>query len=375
MDNFNVMQIIPSLESGGVEQGTIDLANFIADKKLGSYVVSSGGKMLTLLDNNVKHFQLPVNSKNFISMPLIARKLNKLIIQNNINIVHVRSRAPAWILQFINKKKFISVSTFHNVYGAQNLFKAGYNKSLSKVDHITAISKYVKSEIEKTYNIDSKNIKVINRGIDTDFLNPDNYNNDKFINFLTEYNISSDKKIILYPGRLTYWKGQIEFLKVIELLNDVNLKFYFVGDDKNKSYTSKLLKEIKKKKLENKCKIVGNLSKENLKFMYRCSEIVISAPIQPEGFGRTISESLAMKKIILCYNYGGAKDQIINLDDIYKVNPKNIEEMKNKIIEALRLSREDKVKITSKAREYVVKNFSKEKMVNDYLKYYKNILK
>ena len=107
MKNFNLLQIVPSLESGGVEQGTIDVANFLGEKDLGSFIVSNGGNMLTLLNSKkTKHIKLPVHSKNILAMPFIARKLNQTIKDNKINIVHVRSRAPAWFLQFIQDKKF-----------------------------------------------------------------------------------------------------------------------------------------------------------------------------------------------------------------------------------------------------------------------------
>ena len=147
---------------------------------------------------------------------------------------------------------------------------------------------------------------------------------------------------------------------------------YFVGDDKNKSYTSKLINEINKRNLQQNCKITGHLSKDDLKMMYKCADIVISAPLKPEGFGRTISESLAMKKIILCYDYGGAHDQLKELDKIYKVSSHNQIEMKNKIDKVMKLSNSYKDNLGSISRRYVIENFSKEKMLEDYLNFYQN---
>ena len=373
MKNFNLLQIVPSLESGGVEQGTIDVANFIGSKDKGSFIVSNGGNMLKLLNNReTKHFMLPVHSKNFFSMPFIAKKLKKIIFKNNINIVHVRSRAPAWLLKFIRNKNFKSVSTFHNIYGSQNFLKKYYNKALSNVDHIVAISEYVKLKITDIYKINDNKITVINRGVDTNFLNPETNNENKFINFLKKYNIPSDQKIILYPGRLTSWKGQINFLKIIEAYKDDNLIFYFVGDDKNITYTSKLISEINKRNIKHNCKILGHLSRENLKMMYKCADLVISAPLMPEGFGRTISESLAMKKIILSYDYGGAKDQLNGLSSIYKISPFSDDEMKNKIDKVLKFSSEYKENLGSISRQHVIDNFSNEKMLNGYFDFYQN---
>ena len=330
---------------------------------------------LRLLNNSkTQHHKLPVHSKNIFALPFVANKLNKIILDKNISIVHVRSRIPAWILQFIRNKKFISVSTFHNVYGAQNLFKRAYSKALSKVDYIIAISEFVKSEIIKVYKIDESKITVINRGIDTNFLDPKTNNETKFINFLKQYNITNNKKIILYPGRLTRWKGQVNFLNIIESYKDDQIICYFIGDDKNKSYTTKLIKEIERKGIKKNCRILGHLSKDNLKMMYKCADVVISAPLKPEGFGRTISESLSMKKIILSYYHGGAKDQLDGLDHIYRVAPNDQVEMKNKIDKILSLSNSHKDILGSESRRHVIENFSKEKMLEAYLSFYQNIV-
>ena len=373
MKNFNLLQIIPSLDSGGVEQGTVDVANFIGEKDLGSFIVSSGGNMLTLLNRKkTSHFKLPVHSKNIFSMPFIANKMSKIISDKHINIVHVRSRFPAWSLQFIRNKKFKTVSTFHNVYGSQNVFKKIFNKGLSRVDYIVAISDFVKSKIVDTYKINENKITVINRGVDTKFFNPTINNENNFINFLNKYDLLDKKKIILYPGRLTNWKGQINFLKIMESYRNDQIICYFVGDDKNKSYTSKLINEINKRNLQQNCKITGHLSKDDLKMMYKCADIVISAPLKPEGFGRTISESLAMKKIILCYDYGGARDQLRKLDEIYKVSSYDQIEMKNKIDKIIKLSKSYKDNLGSISRRHVIENFSKEKMLEGYLNFYQN---
>ena len=375
MKNFNLLQIIPSLDSGGVEQGTVDVANFIGEKNLGSFIVSKGGKMVTLLNRkNTAHFELPIHSKNIFSLPFLANKLSKIISDKHINIVHLRSRFPAWCVKIIQNKKFKTVSTFHNVYGSQNLFKKIYNKELGRVDNIVAISDFVKSTIINTYKINENKITVINRGVNTKFFNAEVNNDNNFINFLDKYNLSSEKKIILYPGRLTKWKGQINFLKIMESYNDDQIICYFAGDDKNKSYASKLISEIKKKNLQQNCKIIGHLSKEDLKMMYICADIVVSAPLKPEGFGRVISESLAMKKIILCYDYGGAKDQLNGLDKIFKIAPNDQVEMKNRIDTIIKLSKSHKDNLGSVSRRHVIKNFSKEKMLEGYLNFYQNIV-
>ena len=172
MKELRLLQVVPSLESGGVEQGTIDLANYIAKQGFKSIVVSNGGRMLPFLNlKEVQHFKLPVHSKNPLIIFKNIKKIKKIILNNNINLVHVRSRAPSWSVRFASKNICRSVSTFHNVYGHQNLFKRYYNKGLSKVDKIIAISEFVKNSISNIYKINNKKITVIHRGIDTNLFN------------------------------------------------------------------------------------------------------------------------------------------------------------------------------------------------------------
>ncbi|MDC0192366.1 glycosyltransferase [Alphaproteobacteria bacterium] len=374
MKIFNLMQIVPSLQSGGVEQGTIDLSNYLASLKIKNFLISNGGNLLSYLNKQyVEHNILPVHSKNFFKMPFTAKKVNNLLKKSEINILHLRSRAPAWMIPYLVKDNLKIVSTFHNVYGHENIIKKIYNKKLSKVDKIVAISSYVKNEIINLYKINPEKIKVINRGIDINFFDNDNINQEFFINFLKKNNISPDNKIILFPGRLTKWKGQIEFLNIVSALKDKKIIFYFIGDDKNTSYKNKFINEINKKNLNKICRVLGNLNSEELKIMYKCSDIVVSAPLKPEGFGRIISESLAMKKIILAYNYGGAKDQIDKLDDLYKINPGQLNELKNKIVKVLEMDQITINNLGNIAREHVSKNFSKNLMLESYYNFYQEL--
>ena len=375
MEDLKLLQIIPSLESGGAEQGTVDVANYTASKGLGSFIASSGGKMLPEFNRKlVHHINLPLHSKNIFTMFRNIKKLKKVIEKHNINLVHVRSRAPAWILRYISSNQFKTVSTFHNVYGHQNFLKRYYNQGLCKVDKIVAISEYVKSSIIDIYKINKKKITVINRGIDIDFFNPEISNENQYLEFLSKYNLPNDKKIILYPGRLTSWKGQIEFLNIVELLDVNNIICYFIGDDKNVSYANKLINEIKKRNLSFNCKILGHLSKEDVRFMYKSADIIISAPKKPEGFGRIVSESLAMKKIVLSYNFGGAKNQLMGLDKLFSVNPFNQDEMIEKINKVFKFSINTINDLGEISRDHVAKKFSKKMMLEKYYNFYhKNI--
>ena len=370
MSSFNVAQILPSLDSGGVERGTIEVANYLSELKVKNNIISNGGSLINEINKNyTTHFELAVHSKNFFSYPTIANKLKKIIMDQNVNIVHVRSRAPAWILSFIKNKNFRTISTFHNVYSGNSYFKKIYNKQLSRVDQIVAISNYVKNEICTKYNLDSKKIKVINRGVDVKYFEKQILDSeiDKIIN---KFQIDISKKLILYPARLTNWKGQIEFLEIFNKMENHDFLLYFVGDTKNQSYTEKLQNKIQSLMLSNNCKIIGNLSRDDLKILYHLSSIIASFPIQAEGFGRIISEALIMKKKILSFNYGGVRDQLEKLDHIYKVDPHQYSDIATKLQNILKLDDEKFFNISSFSKEYISKSFSKSQMVKSYVDLY-----
>jgi len=271
----------------------------------------------------------------------------------------------------MNKKNYKSIATFHNIYSGDFFLKKMYNKSLAKMDYIISISDFVKDEIIKKYTVNPQKISTIYRGVDTDYF-IDQVSDKDLQNFLIKFNINKEKKILLYPARLTAWKGQIEFLTVARKITKDNLIVYFVGDKKNTSFYNKLQKKISDMNLKNKCKILGNLTAKELKIMYFISDLVLSTPNKPEGFGRIISEALSMKKMILAFNYGGAKDQLNKLDPIYKAEPLNYHTIDQKINKILSLSKEEKNNLSQKGREHVVKFFSKSEMVYNYKNFYES---
>ena len=372
MSSFNLVQIVPSLDSGGVERGTVDVANFLAEKKIQNFIITSGGKMIKELDKRFIHVhQLPVASKNFFSYPLIARKINQFIKANNINIVHVRSRGPAWMVNLIAKNNIKTIATFHNVYGGHSYLKKMYNKGLSKMDHLVAISDYVKETIVKKYDLPQNNISVINRGVDTEYFNQplDVGIRD---NILKTHQIDTAKKIILFPARITSWKGQLEFINVIKKMDTQNILVLFAGDTKNKSYTKLVRDKIEQNNLKSVCKILGSVNQDEMRSLYQIADLSLSFPLRTEGFGRTVSESLYSKTPVLAFDYGGVKNQLANLSDMFKVKPQDFQVLPAKIEKLLSLSEVEKKEALEGVQSVIESNFSKINMVKQYLKLYES---
>ena len=372
MSSFKLVQIVPSLDSGGVERGTIDVANFLAEKKIENFIITSGGQMIKELDESFTHVHLlPVSSKNIFSYPLIARKINQFIQSNNINLVHVRSRGPAWIINLMSKNNIKTISTFHNVYGGNSYLKKMYNKGLSKMDHLVAISEYVKETIVKKYNLTTNNISVINRGIDTKYFNQpvDSTRRDQIV---TAHKIDTAKKIILFPARMTSWKGQLEFIDVIKKMDTQNILVLFVGDTKNESYTKIVRDKIYQNDLKNICKILGSINQDEMRSLYQIADLSVSFPLRAEGFGRTISESLYSNTPVLAFDYGGVKNQLENLSNLFKIKPHDYQAIPSKIEEILSLTKNHQKEVLQEAKSVIDKNFSKINMLNKYMKLYES---
>jgi glycosyltransferase involved in cell wall biosynthesis len=373
MSSFNLVQIVPSLESGGVERGTVDVANFLAEKKIKNFIITSGGKMIKELDNNFTQVHhLPVASKNFFSYPFIASKINQFIKANNINLVHVRSRGPAWMINLMSNNNIKTISTFHNVYGGNSYLKKMYNKGLSKMDHLVAISEYVKETIAKKYNITENSILVINRGIDTEYFNK-TFDVKKRDDVINTYQIDTAKKIILFPARVTSWKGQLEFIDVIKKIDTQNLMVLFAGDTKNESYTRLVKDKINQENLTNVCKILESVNQDEIRNLYQIVDLSVSFPLRAEGFGRTISESLYSNTPVLAFNYGGVKNQLENLSDLFKAKPHDYQGLPTKIEVLLNLTDNQKKEALQDAQSVIEKKFSKINMVNQYMKLYESV--
>ena len=225
---IKVLQVIPKLGYGGAETGCYDLAHFLPEQGCKSFIVTSGGVLLKFIKKEkVKVFRLPVQSKNPILILFNAIIISLIILIYNINIIHARSRAPAWsclIATKITSRKF--VTTFHGTYNFSNRFKKFYNSVMVRSHLVIAGSNFIFSHINKNYTDFFLNKKrkllVIFRGINANYFNSQKISLSKIEKFSKKNSIDRDKFIILLPGRLSFWKGQKIFLKDLDyLLNKI----------------------------------------------------------------------------------------------------------------------------------------------------------
>ena len=378
---LKVLQVIPKLGYGGAETGCYDIAHYLYENDCKSYIITSGGELIKFVNKKkVKLIRLPVQSKNPIIMLLNALIISLIILFFNINVVHARSRAPAWsclLATKITRRKF--VTTFHGTYNFKNKLKKFYNSVMVRSNLIIAGSNFIFSHIKEKYSdylSSDKKLLVIFRGINTDYFDSSTTLETDEDNLFKSWQIQVGKKIILFPGRLTTWKGQEMFL---EALNKVNIHLgheaftaVILGSDQGRNlYKKKLIRLVEQYRLTNQVIFIENCN--HMPLAYKISDFVVSASIEPEAFGRISVEAQSMQKPILASNLGGSKETIIDNKTGLLFEAGNSEEMSKKIIELLNLDESTLKQMGIEGRKNVINKFNVEKMCFSTYSEYKKL--
>ena len=380
--NLKVLQVIPKLGYGGAETGCYDIAHYLPENDCGSYIVTSGGELLKFIDKKkVKIIKLPVHSKNPLIIFFNFLALIWVILINNISIVHARSRAPAWSCLFAAKitgRKF--VTTFHGTYNFNSEIKKFYNSVMVRSDLIIAGSNFIFSHIKEHYTkyLDAKKkLLVIFRGINVDYFDPTTKLDNDEKKLLNEWKIKKDKKIILLPGRLTGWKGQEIFIEAVNLVN-IELgyeAFYAVilGSDQGRDlYKKKLFRLTEQHRLISQVKFNDHC--KDMALAYKVSDIVVSASIEPEAFGRVSVEAQSMEKPIIASNIGGSNETVIDEKTGFLFESNNAKSLSKKILKVLSMDEVSLQSIGKEGRKNIIQKFNVEKMCFSTYSEYKRII-
>ncbi len=361
MNSWKILQVTAGLEEGGVERGTLEMAEYTVDRGAKSLVASSGGKLVHDLESKgARHFCLPLNKRNPASIFYCAAQLVKIIMDYDINLVHARSRAPAWAALLACKYTNIPfITTFHGTHKIQNSFKKFYNSSMVRGVRVIAISRFIKQHIIDNYGIKPEVIDVASRGFSPTEFNPQNITTVEKERLKSSLGISSEEFVITLPGRLTRWKGQVEFIWSLEKLKEFpGWKAILVGGcGKKESYKRELQNLSRKLGLEKRVIFAG--SRNDVAQFYSISDIVVSASIEPEAFGRVSVEAQAMKKPVIATAHGGSLETVLDGETGWLITPGDIGALSEVLLNALQ-GKYDLVKIGEKAREWVSGNFKTE---------------
>ncbi|MAH04303.1 MAG: glycosyl transferase [Alphaproteobacteria bacterium] len=370
-----IMQIIPELGPGGAEQGCIDVANAIQNAGGKAIVVSHGGdRVHEITRNHVTHINLPVHSKNPLALWRNVKRLRKLIEQHQVDIVHVRSRAPAWsAYQACKGTKARYMTTCHAPYNYHSKAKQFYNSAIAKGERVIAISEYVRNYLINGYSLNDKTIRLIHRGIPIEKFHPTVVSPERMITLNKDWRIPESASVILLPGRLTRWKGQAVLIEAMAQIKNKDVYAVLIGSDQGRTeYRKELETLMEEKGLSGQVRIVDHCN--DMPAAYMLSTVVVSASTDPEGFGRIPVEAQAMGRPIIGTDHGGAQETILRGETGWLIPPNDPKALAQAITEALALNNAQRAVLATRAMNHVMQNFTKEIMIDKTLAVYTELL-
>ena len=380
--NIKVLQVIPKLGYGGAETGCYDIAHYLPENGCESFIVTSGGELTKFIDKKkVKLIRLPVQSKNPLIILINTIFLIGIILFYKISIVHARSRAPAWSCLFatkLTKRKF--VTTFHGTYNYSGKLKKFYNSVMVRSDLIIAGSNFIFSHIKENYSeylTSKKKFLVIFRGINVDYFDSSTKLESDEKSLLQKWKINDEKKIVLMPGRLTSWKGQELFIEAINLVK-IELGYeafhaIILGNDQGRDlYKKKLVRLSEQYRLTNQIKFIDHC--KDMALAYKVSDIIVSASIEPEAFGRVAVEAQSMEKLIIASNIGGSNETINDGKTGLLFISGDANSLSKKIIHALTMDETSANIMGKEGRNNIIKKFNVEKMCFSTYSEYKRLI-
>lgn len=370
-----VLQVLPSLVTGGVERGTVDVAAAVVGAGGTAIVASAGGPMVRELERaGAVHVTLPVDSKNPVTMIANIGRLARLIRDRDVDIVHARSRAPAWSAYFAARRmKRPFVTTFHGTYGHANAAKRAYNRVMLKGDRVIAISNFIADHVRGVYGVEDDRIRVIHRGIDFNVFAPDAVTPERLIGLAEHWRITEGMPVIMLPGRLTAWKGQRLLIEALSRLGRNDIRCLIVGSDQGRSqYRRSLDSLIEARKLTGIVQVAEHC--RDMPAAYMLADVVVSASTDPEAFGRVAAEAQAMGRPVVASDHGAARETVLPGRTGILFTPGDPDALALALAESLSLTSKQREDLALEAIGHIRDNFGKIDMCEKVLALYRELM-
>jgi glycosyltransferase involved in cell wall biosynthesis len=371
-----ILQVLPELVTGGVERGTVDIAQALVEHGWHAIVASAGGPLTRELERvGAEHVTLPLATKNPLAIRRNATRLAQVIEDRGVSLVHARSRAPAWSAMMAARRTGRPfVTTFHGTYNLGPFgLKRAYNRVMTQGDRVIAISRFIARHIQETYDADPDVIRVVHRGIDVNSFNPDRVSAERMIKLATQWRLPDDAPVIMLPGRLTRWKGQAVLIRALAKLERPDARCLLVGSDQGRTgYAEELRALARGLGVDSQVHLVGDCS--DMPAAYMVTDVVVSASTDPEAFGRVVAEGQAMGRPVIAPNHGAAPEVLKAGATGWLVPPNDPDALASALRRALSMDAESRQAVADEAMAHVRDQFSKESMAERTLHVYKELL-
>ena len=370
-----VLQVLPALVTGGAERGAIDVAAALHHAGGTPLVASAGGPMARELERwRIPHFTLPLDSKNPLTLWRNVDRLSRIIREHKVDIVHARSRAPAWSAYGAARRTGVPfMTTFHAPYNFSGKSKRFYNSVMARGDRVIAISEFIRDHILTNYRIDPDRIRVIHRGIDSNGFAPDRVSPERVIQLARAWRLPDGHQVIMLPGRLTRWKGQTVLIDALARLGRKDVCCLMVGSDQGRAgYRQELEEQVRRLGLEGVVRLVDHCN--DMAAAYMLADVVVSASSDPEAFGRVIVEAQAMGRPVIVTNHGAVRETVVAGETAWVVPPNDADALAEALGEALALDADQRAVLGERAMAYVNSRFTRDRMCRDTLAVYGELM-
>ena len=370
-----ILQIVPRLDIGGAERGTVDIARAVVEAGGTALVVSEGGTLETeLLRAKARHIVLPVASKSPYTIQRNIGRLVDLIRAEDVDLVHVRSRAPAWsALSAARRTGRPFVTTFHAPYNAGGSLKRRYNSIMARGDRVIAISEFIARHVRETYGVGEDRLRRIHRGVDIVGLDPSAVSSERVASLAARWNLPDGVPVVMLPGRLARWKGQHVMIEAMAQLGRQDVVCLLVGVGAgHEGLRRELEQDIAARGLQGRVVPIDGC--QDMAAAYRLADVVVSASTDPEGFGRIAVEAQAMGVPVVATNHGAALETVEAGVTGWLVPPGDPLALAQAVGAALDLDEEARVRLAAIARARVVEHFSRARMCAATLAVYRELL-
>jgi glycosyltransferase involved in cell wall biosynthesis len=370
-----VLQVLPRLETGGVERGTVDIAVALARAGWRPVVASAGGPMVREIERaGGTHVTLPLDSKNPIVIRKNIARLAEVIRAQRVQLVHARSRAPAWSAFYAARDARVPfVTTFHGTYNIENRFKRWYNAIMTRGQRVIAISEFIGRHVVENYGISPSLVRVIPRGIDIASFDMHRVSAERVMQLAKAWRLPDGVPVVMLPARLTRWKGQTVLIEALAKLGRRDLCCLLVGSDQGRTdYRREVESLVKARGLDGVVRAVDHC--RDMPAAFKLSDVVVSASTDPEAFGRVVAEAQAMGRPVIATDHGGAREILIPGQTGWLVPPGDADALAAALNEALSLDEQQRMALAETASAHIRAHFSREQMCDSTLAVYTEVL-
>ena len=359
VSNTAVLQVLPSLVTGGVERGTVEITRAIAKAGGIALVASAGGRMIAAVNRaGGRHVTLPLDSKNPLTIWRNASLLADVIRTERVAIVHARSRAPAWSAWLACRRTGAHfMTTYHGTYGENLPFKRHYNAVMAKGERVIVASRFIAERVMARHGTDPARIRLIPRGVDPAVFDPDAVSGDRIARLERAWRLPDGAPVVLLPGRLTRWKGQAVLIEALARLARHDVCCVLVGSDQGRRrYTTQLIRQAEALGVADRLRLAGEC--DDMPAAMMLADVVVHASTEPEAFGRVVIEAQAMRRPVIASDLGGPVETVEQGVTGWRVPPGDADALAAAIEQALALPTSERTELGIRARVAIQRGYT-----------------